>query len=178
MLHLSEVLNLPVYDAKGSRVGRLDDLRVDSVRCVVERIVVRSPRGGPLQVPWTSVETFAPENRRVILAEGDIPRLPEPPETELLNLRSDSLQAFLGCRSILGKTGKHVPRPAFHIPQVHDLEVVLAQCPADPVGRIRHRRDKHEDRVLSLSHSLDCPRSIEQRALRGTEVVVLRETAE
>jgi len=114
MLHLSEVLNLPVYDAKGSRIGRLDDLRVDSVRCVVERIVVRSPRGGPLQVPWTSVETFAPENRRVILAEGDIPRLPEPPETELLNLRRDVLD-----RQIIDIQGRKVVR-------VNDIRLELS----------------------------------------------------
>ncbi len=69
MVHLSEVLGLPIYDAEGSRVGRVDDLRVDSLRGIVDCLVLRV-RGNLRSVPWSAVDSFSPEHRRVGLVEG------------------------------------------------------------------------------------------------------------
>src|SRR5262245_50891731 len=68
MVHLSEVLGLPVFDAEGARVGRVDDLRVDSHRGSVEGLVVRV-RGEARSIPWSAVESFSPDHRRVSLVE-------------------------------------------------------------------------------------------------------------
>ena len=71
MVHLSEVLGLPVFDADGSRVGRVDDLRVDSHRGIVDCLVLRV-RGEVRSVPWNSVGSFSPEHRRVALVESAV----------------------------------------------------------------------------------------------------------
>ena len=61
MVHLSEVLNLPVIDSAGARVGRLHDMQVDSLRSRVEWIVIRA-RGALLRVPWSAVDTISSAN--------------------------------------------------------------------------------------------------------------------
>ena len=72
MVHLSEILGLPVFNADGSRVGRLDDLRVDAHRWAVDCLVLRI-RGEVRSVPWSDVLSFSPEHRRVVLVEGAKP---------------------------------------------------------------------------------------------------------
>jgi sporulation protein YlmC with PRC-barrel domain len=72
MVHLSEILGLPVLDAEGVRVGRVDDLRVDSHRAVVDGLVIRV-RGELRSVGWAQVASFSPEHRRVGLATGSVP---------------------------------------------------------------------------------------------------------
>ena len=42
MIHVSEVLDLPVVDSAQQRVGRIDDLIVDSGEAAVQRLVVRA----------------------------------------------------------------------------------------------------------------------------------------
>jgi flagellar motility protein MotE (MotC chaperone) len=69
MVHVSEVLNLPVVDAAGARIGRLHDLQVDSLRARVEALVVRGA-GGLRRVEWPAVEALSPLGRRVTLATG------------------------------------------------------------------------------------------------------------
>ena len=71
MVHLSEVLGLPVFDADGSRAGRVDDLRVDSHRGIVDCLVLRV-RGNVCSVPWSAVGSFSPEHRRVALVESAV----------------------------------------------------------------------------------------------------------
>ena len=90
MVHLSEVLGVPVLDAGGKRVGRVDDLRVDSQRGVVDRIVIRT-RDGACWVPWSVVESFSPEHRRVALAEGADPTPSRGTEPDTLCLKRDVL---------------------------------------------------------------------------------------
>src|SRR5215468_3422369 len=90
MLHLSEVLGLPVLAADGTRVGRVDDLRVDSQRGVVDRIVVRS-RAGARSVAWSSVGSFSPEHRRIALVESGRLEPWNGPEPDSLCLRRDVL---------------------------------------------------------------------------------------
>lgn len=66
MVHLSEVLGVPVIGADGTRLGRLDDLLVDTMLNRVDRVVVRRRRQ-LVSYPWSAVDAFAPENRRVTL---------------------------------------------------------------------------------------------------------------
>src|SRR5262245_17628051 len=102
MVHLSEVLDLPVLDASGARLGKVDDVRVDSHRGIVDRIVVRV-RGGAQAVPWSSIETFAPEHRRIALAEGSTLTAWNGPEPETLCLKRDVLD-----RQIIDTQGRKV----------------------------------------------------------------------
>jgi len=106
MIHVSEVLDLPVVDADHRRLGRLDDLVVDSASGTVERLLVR--RGEAKTVlPWAQVATLSPEQGRVVLAEG---ASPEPltgngTEGEVLTLRRDVLD-----RQIIDIHGRKVVR--------------------------------------------------------------------
>ena len=104
MVHLSEVLGLPVLDADGSRVGRIDDLRVDSHRGVVQGLVVRV--GGELrQAAWSDVASFSPEHRRVGLVEGSALAAWNGPEPETICLKRDVLD-----RQIIDTQGRKVVR--------------------------------------------------------------------
>jgi|SoiMethySBSTD1v2_1073268.scaffolds.fasta_scaffold05713_11 magnesium transporter len=102
MVHLSEVLGLPVHDAVGARVGRVDDLRVDSQRGVVDRLLVRS-RGASHAVPWSAIDSFSPEQRRVELVEGAALSPWAGPEVETLCLKRDVLD-----RQIIDTQGRKV----------------------------------------------------------------------
>ena len=102
MVHLSEVLGLPVHDAVGARVGRVDDLRVDSYRGVVDRLLVRS-RGASHAVPWSAIDSFSPEHRRVELAEGAVLAPWGGPEVDTLCLKRDVLD-----RQIIDTQGRKV----------------------------------------------------------------------
>jgi CBS domain-containing protein len=104
MVHLSEVLGLPVLDAAGARLGRVDDLRVDSHRAVVDGLVVRG-RDETRTVPWSSVASFAPEHRRIGLAEGPIGEPARGADGETLCLKRDVLD-----RQIIDTQGRKVVR--------------------------------------------------------------------
>jgi sporulation protein YlmC with PRC-barrel domain len=104
MVHLSEVLGLPVLNADGSRVGRVDDLRVDSHRGVVDRLVIRV-RGEARSLPWSSVASFSPEHRRVGLVEGAVPGDWIGGESETICLKRDVLD-----RQIIDTQGRKVVR--------------------------------------------------------------------
>jgi len=88
MLHVSEILNLPVHDARGLRVGRIQDLQVDSARARVDAILVAAPEGEK-RAEWARVDTFSPLARRVTLSsEGlDAPN----GNGDLLRVRRDLL---------------------------------------------------------------------------------------
>jgi len=106
MIHVSEVLDLPVVDADHHRLGRVDDLVVDSANAMVERLLVR--RGSARTVvPWSQVAPLSPEHGRVVLVEG---ASPEPlagsgTEGETLSLRRDVLD-----RQIIDVHGRKVVR--------------------------------------------------------------------
>lgn len=104
MVHLSEILGLPVLDAEGARLGRVDDLRVDSHRAFVDRLVLRGS-GGTSSVPWNEVATFSPENRRVALAGGAAPAAWNGGESETICLKRDVLD-----RQIIDTQGRKVVR--------------------------------------------------------------------
>jgi len=104
MVHLSEVLGLPVFGADGSRAGRVDDLRVDSQRGTVDRVVLRV-RGETRFVPWSAIASFSPEHRRVGLAEGSTPALWNGGESDTICLKRDVLD-----RQIIDTQGRKVVR--------------------------------------------------------------------
>jgi magnesium transporter len=104
MVHLSEVLGLPVFNADGSRVGRLDDLRVDSQRGAVDCLVLRI-RGDVKSVPWNEILSFSPEHRRVVLVEGTKPSPWTGGESETICLKRDVLD-----RQIIDTQGRKVVR--------------------------------------------------------------------
>lgn len=110
MVHLSEVLGLPVCDAGGERVARLEDLQVDPSRGVVDRLLLRW-RQERLHVAWISVDAFLPENRSIVLAEGQRPETGPPPDGESLCLKRDVLD-----RQIIDIQGRKVVR-------VNDIEL-------------------------------------------------------
>lgn len=112
MIHLSEVLGMPVVDADGRRLGRLDDLQVDAERNRVERILVRC--GKELSTgSWAAVELFSTEHRRVTLAEGAV-LAPLTGENDSVLLKRDVLD-----RQIIDIHGRKVVR-------VNDLLLVSA----------------------------------------------------
>lgn len=110
IVHLSEVLEMPVLDAEGSRVGKVDDLRVDSQRGTVDRLLIKRS-GAPGAIPWTSIASFSPEHRRVALNEGTVVSAWPGPEPETICLRRDVLD-----RQIIDTQGRKVVR-------VNDIEL-------------------------------------------------------
>ena len=102
MVHLSEALNLPLFDAGGRRVGRVDDLLADSSRGMVDRVIVRAGRRR-LQIRWDGIESFSPETRRVVLAEGAAVEPADQPVADVLHLRRDVLD-----RQIIDIQGRKV----------------------------------------------------------------------
>jgi magnesium transporter len=104
MVHLSEVLGMPVLDAEGARVGRVDDLRVDSQRGVVDRLIIKG--GGSVRsVTWSSIASFSPEHRRVALVDGANVVPWDGPESETICLKRDVLD-----RQIIDTQGRKVVR--------------------------------------------------------------------
>jgi CBS domain-containing protein len=106
MIHLSEVLDLPVVDADHRRLGRVDDLVVDSTQGTVERLVMRSGKARSV-VPWDQLAALSPEQGRVILSEGASPQPAEGNTTagDVLSLRRDVLD-----RQIIDIHGRKVVR--------------------------------------------------------------------
>jgi CBS domain-containing protein len=103
-VHLSEVLGLPVLDAEGARIGKVDDLRVDSHRAIVDSVLIKKNRTRS-RVPWSLIEAFSPEHRRVTLAEGAALTPWGGPEPDTLCLRREVLD-----RQIIDTQGRKVVR--------------------------------------------------------------------
>ena len=102
MLHISETLNLPIFTSDGRRIGRIDDIVVDPVRCTVDRILIRARRATS-HVPWSGIDNFSPETRRVDLALGTTPAPGTGPNGDLLLLKRDVLD-----RQIIDINGRRV----------------------------------------------------------------------
>ena len=132
MMHLSEILGLPVFDASGARVGRLEDLQVDSVQYRVEHVLVRRGRQ-TVSVPWSAIETFSPEARRVALAEGVVPTASGPAEIESVLLKRDVLD-----RQIIDIHGRKVVRVNdLRLDSVGAGQLLLRQAEIGLAGALR-----------------------------------------
>ncbi len=106
MIHLSEVLDLPVADSEQRRVGRIDDLIVDPSEAVVQSLLIRRGKER-LAVPWTQVASLSTDQRLAVLAESasPVPVGAAGPEREVLALRRDVLD-----RQIIDTQGRKVVR--------------------------------------------------------------------
>ena len=129
MVHLSEVLNIPVFDSGGGRIGRLEDLQVDSARGRVERLVVRN-RAERVQVAWSSVDTFSPESRRVSLVE---------PQAKTLDLRDGSihLRRDLLDKQIIDIRGRRVVKVNDVLLESSNRDLFLRQIEVGLAGAVR-----------------------------------------
>ncbi len=107
MIHLSEVLDLPVADAELRRLGRIDDLVVDSAEAAVQRLVLRRGKER-LAVSWAQVASLSPDQGQAVLVE-DAQLVPldgsAAGEGELVALKRDVLD-----RQIIDTQGRKVVR--------------------------------------------------------------------
>jgi len=106
VIHLSEVLDLPVTDSEMKRLGRVEDLLVDSADAAVQRLVLRRGKERAV-VPWTQVASLSPDQGQAVLAEGASP-LPVDAannEGETVALKRDVLD-----RQIIDTQGRKVVR--------------------------------------------------------------------
>jgi magnesium transporter len=104
VIHLSEVIDLPVYDGQGTRLGRVADLRVDTLLSRVDCLLVK--RGKAVSVfSWSGVKTFSPENRRIMLTAQAVPELSSDADNEAVLLKRDVLD-----RQIIDIQGHKVVR--------------------------------------------------------------------
>jgi magnesium transporter len=132
MLHLSEALNLPVYDASDVRLGRLEDVLVDTGRGVVERVLIRGAKRSISHARWAQVETFSPENRRVILVEGAIIEAGPGGDGEVLFLKRDVLD-----RQIIDIRGRKVVKVNDILLEPEGDDLVLRRVEIGLAGAVR-----------------------------------------
>ncbi|HXY42539.1 MAG TPA: PRC-barrel domain-containing protein, partial [Vicinamibacteria bacterium] len=106
MIHFSEVLALPVTDSALKRLGKVDDLVVDSAEAAVQSLVLRRGKER-LAVPWSQVTALSPDHGRAELASGAVPAPVETSagEGEMLALRRDVLD-----KQIIDTQGRKVVR--------------------------------------------------------------------
>jgi magnesium transporter len=104
VFYLSEILGMPVRDAKGIRVGRIEDLVVDSSQGHVERVFLKTGRGVE-EVRWSQVASLSSEARRASLEDDVLPVTPAAPEGDWLALKADVLD-----RQIIDTKGRKVVR--------------------------------------------------------------------
>jgi magnesium transporter len=102
---LSEILSLPVQDEQGRRLGRVDDLVVDSSQAQVEKVLLRNGRK-VTEIPWGAILGLSPESRKMVVKEGTVPQPVEGPAAgDGLCLRADLLD-----RQIIDINGRKVVR--------------------------------------------------------------------
>ena len=106
MIHLSEVLDLPVADSELRRLGKVDDLLVDSADASVQRLVVRRGKER-LAVAWAQVASFSPDQGQAVLVEGAVllPHEGTTADGEHVALKRDVLD-----RQIIDTQGRKVVR--------------------------------------------------------------------
>lgn len=113
MVHLSEILGLPVFDSGNKRLGKLDDLRIDPLTGLVRQILIRR-NSSTISAPWSQVETFSPGSRKVELREGAELGPAGECEGETLCVRRNVLD-----RQIIDTNGRKVVR-------VNDVQLELS----------------------------------------------------
>lgn len=132
-VHLSEVLGMPVLNADGRRVGKLVDLRVETVQNRVDKLLVRHGRN-LMCFPWAGVETFSPENRRVVLAAD---AQAETVSAEALESESILLKRDVLDRQIIDTQGRKVVRVNDLQMEVVSSELMLRNAEVGLAGAVR-----------------------------------------
>jgi flagellar motility protein MotE (MotC chaperone)/sporulation protein YlmC with PRC-barrel domain len=131
VVHLSEVLDLPVHDRAGTRLGRVEDLRVDALLSRVDRLLVKG--GKTVSVfPWSSVEMFSPEHRRITLATHTQPELLPEAENEVILLKRDVLD-----RQIIDIQGRKVVRVNDILLETQEHDLLLRRVEVGLAGAVR-----------------------------------------
>jgi magnesium transporter len=131
MVHLSEVLGLMVVDAKGERLGTLDDLHAEPVTGIVRNLTVRS-RGDRRKTAWTNVDTFSPETRKIIIAKEAELQPSVESQTDLIRLKSDVLD-----RQIIDTAGRKVVRVNDLLLEVSNHDLYLRSVEVGLAGAFR-----------------------------------------
>lgn len=86
MLYLSRIINAPIVDAEGVRLGALGDVAVD-LRDPLPRMTglwMRGDRSRVALIPWDSVDTLSPQQVRLRVARRFLHPRPLQPEEMLL----------------------------------------------------------------------------------------------
>ncbi len=106
MIHLSEVLDLPVADSELRRLGKIDDLVIDSADAAVQRLIVRRGKER-LAVAWAQVASLSPDQGQAVLVAGAalLPIEGTTAEGEIVALKRDVLD-----RQIIDTQGRKVVR--------------------------------------------------------------------
>jgi magnesium transporter len=131
MVYLSEVLGVTVFDAEGARLGRVDDLHVDTVLNRVDRLLVRHGKS-IVAFPWSAIETFAPESRRVTLIAQAEPEPVNALDIETVHLKRDVLD-----RQIIDIQGRKVVRVNDIMLETAGDNLVLRRVEVGLAGAVR-----------------------------------------
>ncbi len=131
MVHLSEVLGLIVVDTEGDRLGTLDDLQAEPLTGIVRSLTLRS-RGNRQKTSWKNVDTFSPETRKVIIANGKGFEPFIEGQDDLIRLKADVLD-----RQIIDTAGRKVVRVNDLLLEVSDHEMYLRRVEVGLAGAMR-----------------------------------------
>jgi magnesium transporter len=131
MVHLSEILGLPAFDTDDNRLGKLDDVQVDPLSAYVRYAIVRR-NGKTLGYPWSSVEKFSPETRRIVFDKSVEPRTVPAPEGELVSLKGDVLD-----RQIIDIGGRKVVRVNDVLLELTNRDLMLRMVEVGLAGAVR-----------------------------------------
>jgi magnesium transporter len=131
VVHVSEVLGLPVFDAEGTRLGRLDDIRVDPILNRVDGLLVKQ-RKMTVFFAWSAVETFSPELRRIVIAEHGAPQPINSTDSEAVLVKRDVLD-----QQIIDTQGRKVVRVNDILLDTVGAELVLRRVEVGLAGAVR-----------------------------------------
>lgn len=131
MVHVSELLGLAVFDAEGTSLGRLDDIRVDPILNRVDGFLVKQ-RKTMVAFAWSAVGTFSSELRRIVLAEHGAPQAANSADSEAVLLKRDVLD-----QQIIDTQGRKVVRVNDILLDTLGDDLVLRRVEVGLAGAVR-----------------------------------------
>ncbi len=131
MLHLSEVLSLPVFDSEGSRLGRLEDLLIEPVTGQVRSVCLARDRES-IGISWKSVTTFSPETRKVVISREAQRHAERGYEGDLICLKRNVLD-----RQIIDTNGRKVVRVNDLVLELVNGDLYLRRVEVGLAGAVR-----------------------------------------
>lgn len=131
MIHLSEVLDLPVYDAHGVRLGRLEDLRVDTLLNRVDRFLVKKAQT-VVAFSWSAIDAFSPGHRRITVGAQAEHEVAADVDNESILLKRDVLD-----RQIIDIQGHKVVRVNDIMLETVGADLILKRVEVGLAGAMR-----------------------------------------